>query len=398
MKIEKRNPLHWCYLTGFAIQGVLGLLFRALGKLARGRRRKQIVVLYGHKLNGNLLALYRAMNSDDRHGLQPVFLTMDSTYRRELNAAGIRAQSAYSLGCAVLLSRAAALVSDHGLHALQPLHDAYRRAGLLFFDVWHGIPFKGFDADDFRLQHRYDETWVASDLHRQLYIERFGFPAERVFVTGYARTDCLVASQEPNSAIRQRLGLPREGRLILFAPTWAQDVRGRSVFPFGESEERFLAALSAVAQGHVATVLVRTHMNSAGLISADRPGVIALPGERYPNTEEILQISDALICDWSSIAFDYLLLDRPTFFLDVPAPFRKGCSLGTKYRFGEVVQGLDELTTQLARTLIDQAPYWAEYGERHALTKAEVYGTYADGRASQRCVAQLLTFSRESSR
>src|SRR3546814_9933742 len=104
--------------------------------------------------------------------------------------------------------------------------------------------------------------------------------------------------------MRQRLGLPQEGRLSLFAPTWAQDVQGRSVFPFGESGERFLAALSAVAQKHGATVLLRTHMNSVEPISIDTPGIIALPGDRYPNTEEILQISDALICDWSSIALD----------------------------------------------------------------------------------------------
>lgn len=397
MKIDKRRPIHWLYLLLFFLQGILGLLLRWLPKAVTDDGHN-LVVLYGHKLNGNLLALYREMESDHRHMMKPVFLTMDPAYHRELGATGVQSQWACGMNCSRLLAEAAAVISDHGLHALQPLHGSYRRAGLRFFDVWHGIPFKGFDADDFRLQHRYDEVWVASDLHRQLYLDRFGFAPNQILVTGYARTDCLVVPQESNGAIRRRLGLPLEGRLILFAPTWAQDMQGRSLFPFGESGERFFSALSAVAQDHGATVLLRTHMNSAGLISVDRPGIIALPGERYPNTEEVLQISDLLICDWSSIAFDYLLLDRPTFFLDVPAPFQKGLSLGTEYRFGDVVQGLDELTAQLARTLTDQAAYWAEGGKRHAAIKAIVYGAYADGNASQRCVARLLTVSRESSR
>src|SRR3546814_15652470 len=123
----------------------------------------------------------------------------------------------------------------------------YRRADLLFFDVWHGIPFKGFDADDFRLQHRYDEIWVASDLHRDLYIEKFGFHKSQVVVTGYARTDCLVTDGKGNAKIRRRLGLPPEGRLLLFAPTWSQDAEGRSIFPFSESVKSFLSLLSALS-------------------------------------------------------------------------------------------------------------------------------------------------------
>src|SRR3546814_3640481 len=89
----------------------------------------------------------------------------------------------------------------------------------------------------------------------------------------------------------------------------------------------------------------------------DFPGVVAFPGDLYPNTEEILQISDALICDWSSIAFDYLLLDRPTYFLDVPPPFRKGLALGANYRFGPVVLGLEQLVAQLES--------WLKRSEEH---------------------------------
>lgn len=375
MKIDKRRPSHWLQLLAFAAQAVLGLLLRAVIS-------KSAVVLYGHKLNGNLLAIYKECPN-------AVFLSMDFPYCRELQAQGIRCQWACVFGAALLLARTQAIISDHGLHSLEVLLPAYRRGGLKCFDVWHGIPFKGFDADDFHLQHQYDETWVASPLHRDLYIERYGFTPKQVAVTGYARTDDLVHPQQSLPDIRERLGLPRQGTLILFAPTWAQDTRGRSLFPFGHSEAEFLTALSEFAQKHQASVLLRTHLNSGTRAIQGYPNILSMPSSLFPDAESILQVSDMLICDWSSIAFDYLLLNRPALFLDVPPPFRKGFSLGPEYRFGPVVGSLSELLEQLEKALETSQEYWCEHAERHQSIRQAIYGDWADGSATQRCLQRL---------
>lgn len=375
MKIDKHRPAHWCHLIAFALQSLLGLLLRTFPS-------KAAIVLYGHKLNGNLLAIYR-------HCPTAVFLSMDRTYCRELKARGIRCQWACTLGTASLLARAHAIVSDHGLHSLEVLLPAYRRTGLKCFDVWHGIPFKGFDADDFRLQHQYDEVWVASPLHRSLYVERYGFDPDQVVVTGYARTDALVRPQQSNAELRKRYGLPQQGALILFAPTWAQDTHGRSLFPFEHDETEFLQTLSAFAQRHQATVLLRTHLNSGTQVPRSYPNILPLPSSQWPDTESILLISDTLICDWSSIAFDYLLLDQPTLFLDVPPPFRKGFSLGSEYRFGPVISSLPGLLEELEKALENRQEYWRAHAKRHMSTRQAVYGTWADGNATQRCLERL---------
>ncbi|MGP9824281.1 CDP-glycerol--glycerophosphate glycerophosphotransferase [Ectopseudomonas khazarica] len=375
MKIDKRRPSHWFQLMAFALQALLGLPLRTI-------TQRTAVVLYGHKLNGNLLALYRQCP-------QAIFLSMDLRYCRELEAQGIRCQWACNFGAARLMARATALVSDHGLHSLEMLLSAYRRSGLKCFDVWHGIPFKGFDEDDFHLQHRYDETWVASELHRSLYIERYGFTRQQAVVTGYARTDALINPGQNAASLRQELGLPPQGRLILFAPTWAQDTRERNLFPFGHEPKDFLDALAALARRYQATVLLRTHLNSGDQLGSDYPDIICMPSSQWPNAESILQVSDMLICDWSSIAFDYLLLDRPTFFLDVPAPFRKGFSLGPEYRFGAVVGSLPQLLQALESALLASETYWQEYADKHRRVRQEVYGSWADGHATQRCLKRL---------
>lgn len=370
-------------LLAFAVNVALSLLLRPF---ARGER--QLVVFYGHKLTGNLLPIYERLRS--RHGecIRPVFLTMDRNYHRELKKAGFDSVWAVGVGCAAVLARARAVVSSHGLHSMQPL---VRLSSIAFFDVWHGVPFKGFDADDFVVQRRYREVWVTSPLLAQLYVERFGFDSHRVAVTGYARTDCLVDESGDVGTIRRDIGAPQEGRLILFAPTWAQDASGRSLFPFGCAEADFLSELSGVAERHQAIVLVRAHLNSGKSVGTNHPRVLAVPFAGYPHTEAVLQVSDVLICDWSSIAFDFLLLDRPAVFLDVPAPFRKGFSLGPEYRYGPVVKSLNDLTTILDQILADPRTYRQEYMPKHQQVRRQVYGDFADGRSAERCVGRLIS-------
>jgi CDP-glycerol glycerophosphotransferase len=384
MKVDKRNPRHWLYLAAFGLQVVAAWLLRAARAPAAG---EPVVVLYGHKLSGNLLALHREMQLPGA-GVRPVFLTMDPQYHARLRREGVESCLAWSPQCLGLLRRARAVVSDHGLH---PLAWLVGRSHLRFFDVWHGIPFKGFDADDFRLQQRYDETWVASPALAAMYVRRFGFEPARVHATGYARTDALVVPREDRDACLARFGLSRWAgkRFVLFAPTWAQDADDRSLFPFGQTQEEFLGALSQACREAGAVLLVRRHLNS-GVAAADTPeDVVFLPFAEHPDTEALLGISDLLVCDWSSIAFDYLLLDRPTIFLDVPPPFRKGFSLGPEYRHGKVVAGMDGMLDAVRRYLADPSAYARDVGDRPARVAAEVYGGMADGRAASRCLARL---------
>jgi len=130
-------------------------------------------------------------------------------------------------------------------------------------------------------------------------------------------------------------------------------------------------------------------LNTKDPVTLPDDGVIPVPFADYPDTEAILRISDVLICDWSSIAFDYLLLNRPTLFLDVEPPFAKGLSLGREYRFGPVVRDLDELLHQLERSLAAPEDYQADYGARQAAIRDTVYGQYADGNSAARCVDRL---------
>lgn len=381
MKIDKNKPTHWLclILLGLNVMGAVGI------RLFRKRKRKRQVVLYGHKLNGNLLAIHDHLRKYATAEFEVAFLTMDKAYHRQLCGEGVNSVLATRPGAMKLLACTDAVISDHGLHSMQLL---VGRTGIRFFDVWHGIPFKGFDADDFRLQHRFDETWVASELNRELYIRQFGFSPERVVATGYARTDRLLNPPATREAVRAALGLPAEGRLILFAPTWKQDAAGRSLYPFGCTAQQFLGAIANLARQHAATIVLRSHLNSGEAADFDQVGILALPASRYPDTEAVLLACDLLVCDWSSIAFDWLLLDRPAFFLDAEAPFKKGFSLGPEYRYGPIVRNLQGLLEALQEVLENPEGYWQEHASKQYQIREKVYGL-ADGHAAERCVQRL---------
>lgn len=383
MKIDKRNIRHWFYLCAFALNVLVAWMIRPFFR----RKDPKQVIFYGHKLNGNLLAIYRHLRHTQQ-GIEAVFLTMDPVYHRALLAAGEASALAIAPSSIPLLASADAVISDHGLHALAFM---VGRSTIKFFDVWHGIPFKGFDADDFRLQHRYDEVWVASPLMAKLYIERYGFDPAKVKVTGYARTDRLVLQDEDPAALKLALGLdgPEVGKIVLFAPTWKQDAHNRSIYPFGLEEEAFLGQLSALAERCGATIVVRAHLNSQGSAMPSYPRIVQRPHADYPDTEALLLVSDVLVCDWSSIAFDYLLLERPTIFLDVEAPFAKGFSLGAEYRFAAIVADMPQLLHWLQHYLQHPADYQARHGADAARIRHAVYAHRAVGAASARCIARL---------
>lgn len=386
MKINKTNPLHWLYLVLQFSYTLIAVALRTCKLNTPKKSNPKVVVLYGHKLTGNLLALYHYMQKHTQKEFRPIFLSLDPAYHRGLRESGEDSCSATSPRAIGLLASASVIITDHGLHAMTPLLYV---ADLQLFDVWHGIPFKGFDTRDFRTQHQYDETWVTSPLLKRLYVERFGFREAQVVVTGYARTDRLVNSTETPAAARDALGLPSERKLILFAPTWSQDEDGRSVFPFGVSEDDFLDQLSAFATARQCSILLRPHLNTSLMSGAEWPSVYVRPFALHPDTESLLLAADVLVCDWSSIAFDFLLLERPTIFLDVRPPFRKGFTLGPEYRFGRLVRSMDDLESALTDAVDHPEQFLRVQEDARKSIKLSVYAGSADGQASPRCLQRI---------
>jgi CDP-glycerol glycerophosphotransferase (TagB/SpsB family) len=386
MKINKRDPSHWLLLLQQGIYTLIAILARYLSR----KPIKPLVILYGHQLSGNLKALYHEWQTGYQDKFDCYFLSLDPQYSQRLREQGVRVLQCSNLRDMLLTGHCNAMITDHGLHAMRPF---IALTNILFIDVWHGIPFKGFIPEDFRVQQRYDEAWVSSPLLKEIYQHKFGFKPDIIKDLGYARTDKLFLRQSPDPQLQEKAAIPAGHKVVLYAPTWQQDDSGRDLFPFGESQDAFIQRLSETCARHKAVLVIRSHLN-ASINTRMYGNVRYCSMKEFPDAEGLLLLTDVLICDWSSIAFDFLALNRPTLFLDVPPPFKNHFSLGPEYRFGKVVDTLDSLNDELARCVEIPKEYFDQYGEKHQKVILDIYHTHTDGKSAIRQLDRLCKLIR----
>jgi CDP-glycerol glycerophosphotransferase len=123
----------------------------------------------------------------------------------------------------------------------------------------------------------------------------------RTLETGYPRNDVLAnATPESVRAARAEVGLADGETAVLYAPTH------REYATDGSELLDLHAFAAALPEGHI--VLARQHyLQDAGLGGSGRVRDVS----KHPSVEQLCLAADVLVTDYSSIMFDYAVLDRP---------------------------------------------------------------------------------------
>ena len=135
----------------------------------------------------------------------------------------------------------------------------------------------------------------------------------RVEEIGFPKTDRLIDGSLDRSSVLEDIGFSGDRPVVMFAPTGAH---GNAMELFGED------LIKAFAASGEYDLLVKPHDHPKASINWFER-LAPLEGEhvrllRTFDSVPALHASDVLISDASSIANEYLLLDRPLIFLDVP--------------------------------------------------------------------------------
>ncbi len=178
----------------------------------------------------------------------------------------------------------------------------------IFINTWHGggaykkLVHPGYDE-----HYRKNDFFLSSCQKANEFVIREGqnFHGE-ILETGLPRNDMLINPDRERAArIREALGLG-DRSCVLYAPTFRED-RGKVDFALDYS--RLVSSLSSRFGGQW-VVLHRSHYHmedhSAGTEDA-------IDVTRYPDMQELLLVSDALITDYSSSIWDYSFTFRPVF-------------------------------------------------------------------------------------
>jgi CDP-glycerol glycerophosphotransferase len=198
-------------------------------------------------------------------------------------------------------------------------NDIVKRRGQVHLQTHHGTPVKTMGLDlvnapygrkrmNFHRLMKRVARWDFSISQNAFTTEQW----ERVYPgtyesleTGYPRNDVLAtATPDDVARVRAELGIEPGKTAVLYTPTHREYHQG------------FVAQLDpeqlAKALGPDAVLLMRTHYfyrDGQGGAGPAPAGVVDVAD--HPRIEDLYLAADALVTDYSSVMFDYAVLDRP---------------------------------------------------------------------------------------
>lgn len=163
--------------------------------------------------------------------------------------------------------------------------------------------------------HRnYTKAIVSSSAIRKHYAEAFGISEEKVIPTGVPRTDIFFDEEYKNekiSELYEKYPILKDKKVIMFAPTFRGNGQKSAYYDFDKFEIDKLK--KSLSDDYVIIMKLHPFIKNIPEISEEyKDFIIDLSKEREIN--DILFITDVLITDYSSVCFEYSLLNRPMIF------------------------------------------------------------------------------------
>lgn len=270
-----------------------------------------------------------------------------------------------------------------------------KRKEQVYVNTWHGTPIKtlGMDiknrgvTDHSNIQRNFlfadylisPNQYTAKKLLKSYDIDSiFG---GKILDIGYPRVDLMFRANKEQ--IRQKLGIPEDKEVILYAPTW----RGKLGSEENQSEKLFHDIQKLKQQiSNDYVVLLKSHYFAAKHF--EEQGVTNICVPNWIDTNELLSVVDILITDYSSIFFEYLPTKKPIiFYADDVEEYEeeRGLYIPMQKLPGPLCQTIDEVTYYINQ-LPDYDSVFHDVYEEFLKT----YCYHDDGQATKRLVDTVI--------
>lgn len=222
-----------------------------------------------------------------------------------------------------------------------------------------------------QVYNRFDYTVVGSDKMANTFRKSFGLPDERMLRTGIPRSDILfdekVKVQSRQDAV-ERFPAIKGKKIILYAPTFRE--QQLSNYKLELDIKQLHRALSDEY-----VLFIKLHPAVSNNISFSY-GDFVFDASDYKDTNALLLITDLLITDYSSIPFEYALLEKPMiFFAYDPEEYKVTSGLIEDYESqmpGPVVASTEAIILAIKENKFDInqiiafAKDWNEFSDGHS--------------------------------
>ena len=265
-----------------------------------------------------------------------------------------------------------------------------------FIQVWHSTgAFKrmGFarmgkqgSTISSSLTHKnYTDVIVSSEFVRKNFAEAFGISIEKIHALGVARTDIFFDKnyiETKKAEIIKKFPVLTKKKLILFAPTFRGDTREKAYYPSDYIDIKSL--YDNFNDEYVLGIKMHPFIKDAIEIPKQyNDFVIDFSSEREIN--DLLFVTDTLITDYSSVIFEYALLDKKIIFyapdLESYTNSRDFFYEYSNYLYGDLARNFDELIKCIKSVAIEK---------KASDDFKDKFLSACDGNSSQRVVDNLI--------
>ena len=188
--------------------------------------------------------------------------------------------------------------------------------GLVSIYLSHGTPMKSV-KDYYTSPGKVDYILSPSDNLNEVMAREFSFKIEQVFVAGFPRNDYFA---NPAFNMKEKIGIKCE-KIVAWLPTYRQHFNNgittsSITLPLIHDNDCAIAINKAAEEAGIIILLKPHPAQDISFIHDLGLSNIKLINEEFLNEHklnlyELLRNTDALITDYSSVYFDYLLCDRP---------------------------------------------------------------------------------------
>lgn len=192
---------------------------------------------------------------------------------------------------------------ERGLH--------FKHKGTIHLNTDHGFAFKKCgNAQKNRSDYNFknvDFFCCCSEIDKKIKVRDYKLKDESARVVGFPINDVFFKDNSGlREELRKRFEIPKDKKVILYAPTWRDDYYASKHPDFIPIHiEKWEKAL-----GDKYVFFLRGHHLSSGTKPFESGGFLK-DGYTGISVEEMLILSDILISDYSAISFNYSILEKP---------------------------------------------------------------------------------------
>lgn len=298
--IKHNRAAHWLYIN------LVSLAVRVIGLFVRVDDRLVLFTGLGMRYNDSPRAIFEYMREHALTERYRCIWAVDEPEKYAIDGAEIIAVDTPKYFLTALRARywVACVNIERGLH--------FKKKKTVFLNTWHGAAINAMGnavggRHDFDWRHT-DFVCCSGEYEKEILVRDCRARRENLIETGLPRNDRLYrTSEEEKRALRERLGLPSDKKVVLYAPTWRDSTDGGIDFKLTcpIDCERFAREL-----GDRYVLAIHSHWITTSLDGVAATDCV-FDFSSHPDINDLLIAADLLISDYSSIILDYAILCRP---------------------------------------------------------------------------------------